>query len=74
MHFRRQRILLQEQVKGCRKQLDAKTEKSVEHFSLKALIELAHARDPSFMKRFGEAEPTFIERLLQIRHNYCRQS
>lgn len=65
-HFRRQRILLQEQVEGYRKQLDAKTEKPVEHFSLKALIELAHARDPSFMKRFSEAESTFIERLLQI--------
>lgn len=65
-HFRRQRILLQEQVEGYRKQLDAKTEKPVEQLSLKALIELAHAKDPSFMKRFSEAEPVFIERLLEI--------
>ncbi|MBB6238358.1 DNA-binding CsgD family transcriptional regulator [Pedobacter sp. AK013] len=65
-HFRRQRILLQEQVEGYRKQLDAKPEKPVEHLSLKAIIELAHARDPSFMKRFSEAESIFIERLLQV--------
>ncbi|GGH06378.1 7TM-DISM domain-containing protein [Pedobacter zeae] len=65
-HFRKQRILLQEQVEGYRKQLDATKEKVHEPLSLKALIELAHSGDPSFMKRFNETEPVFIEKLLQI--------
>jgi DNA-binding CsgD family transcriptional regulator len=65
-HFRRQRILLQEQMEGYRKQLYEKTEKPIEHFSLKALTELAYSRDPSFMKRFREAESGFIDELFQI--------
>lgn len=65
-HFRRQRILLHEQVEGYRKQLNKKTVMSEEPLSLKELIELAQSRDPSFMKKFKETEATFIEELLRI--------
>lgn len=65
-HFRRQRILLQEQMEGYRKQLHQKVETPVEQLSLKELTELAHSRDPSFMKRFKETETTFMAELLLI--------
>jgi len=65
-HFRRQRIILQEQMEGYRKQLHEKIEKPAEPLSMKALTELAQSRDPSFMKRFREAEVKFISELTRI--------
>jgi DNA-binding CsgD family transcriptional regulator len=65
-HFRRQRILLQEQMESYRKQLYQKAIVPVEPLSLKALIELAHSGDPSFMKRFRETEPAFTDALFQV--------
>ncbi|WP_316827992.1 7TM-DISM domain-containing protein [Pedobacter miscanthi] len=65
-HFRRQRILLHEQMEGYREQLNRKHEKPAEQLSLKALTELARSRDPSFMKRFRETETIFVTELLQI--------
>lgn len=65
-HFRIQRTALQEQMEGYRKELYQKAIVPVEHLSLKALIELAHSRDPSFMKIFRETESVFIDALLHI--------
>ncbi len=65
-HFRKQRSLLQEQMEGYRKQLYQKAIVPIEPFSLKALTELAHAKDPSFMKRFRETESVFIHAHLEI--------
>jgi len=65
-HFRKQRILMHEQMESYRKQLNQKNEKPVEHLSLKELTELAKSHDPSFMKKFEETENQFITSLLRI--------
>lgn len=65
-HFRRQRILMHEQMEGYRKQLNQKTVQNIEYLSPKELVELAQSRDPSFMNKFRETETVFIEELLRI--------
>ncbi|MNW97988.1 7TMR-DISM extracellular 2 [compost metagenome] len=65
-HFRRQRILLQEQMEGYKKQLDEKVVAPIIPLSLKELTNLAQTRDPSFMERFRENETGFIKELLQL--------
>ena len=65
-HFRRQRILLQEQMEGYKKQLNEKTVGPITHLSLKELTNLAHTRDPAFMEQFHESEPGFIKELLRL--------
>lgn len=65
-HFRRQQILLQEQMEGYKKQLDEKKLAPVVHLSLKELTTLAQTRDPAFMERFRESEAAFIQELLRL--------
>lgn len=65
-HFRRQRILLHEQMLGYREQLNQKNEQPAEQLSLKDLTALAQSQDPSFMKEFRETEGQFIAELLRI--------
>lgn len=65
-HFRRQRILLQEQMEGYKKQLKEKTVTAITHLSLKELTNLARARDPAFMERFHESESGFIKELQRL--------
>ncbi|MGM9476085.1 7TM diverse intracellular signaling domain-containing protein [Pedobacter sp. GSP4] len=64
-HFRRQRIILQEQMEGYKKQLQERTIKPATYLSLKELTDLAHSRDPSFMERFRATETVFIDELLK---------
>lgn len=66
LHFRRQRILLQEQMESYKRQLAEKNTLAHPRLTLKELTKLAQERDPCFMEKFRESDADFINELLRL--------